>query len=55
MKEIEQFFKNTGYTSITTDIHGIRKNHKGNKTGWSYKSVEELLKDYKKWLKDKNK
>lgn len=50
---IKSFMESTGYTNYTCTI-GVRKDHKRN-NDWNFKSVEQLLKDYNKYLNKLNK
>ena len=49
-KLVRQFMDDVGYTNITGDHIGIKKNHKKG-GGYTYKKPEEMLDDFIVWQK----
>lgn len=46
---VKKFMENKGYSNYTNQ-HGIRKDHKGNKT-WDFKDPSKMLHDFVLFLK----
>tara|TARA_R110001592_G_C13038353_1_gene739038 strand:- start:661 stop:924 length:264 start_codon:yes stop_codon:yes gene_type:complete len=50
VKEIDQFYKDTGYCDNTNQF-GIRKDYKRG-DGWDFKTPSQMIKDWMKWKRN---
>lgn len=50
VKEIDQFYEDTGYSDNTSDW-GVRKDNK-RKNFWDFKLPSEMIKDWMKWKRN---
>ena len=51
VKEIDQFYEDTGYCDNTNQF-GIRKDDKRG-DGWDWKNPSQMIKDWMKWKRNK--
>tara|TARA_R110002020_G_scaffold128032_1_gene287063 strand:+ start:219 stop:485 length:267 start_codon:yes stop_codon:yes gene_type:complete len=51
VKEIDQFYKDTGY-SDNTNRFGVRKDNK-REGGWDWNNPSQMIKDWMKWKRNK--
>ena len=55
-KLVKQFFKETGYTDMTVEYHGVHKKYLRSVDGaWTFKKPSKMIEDFVKWQRDKAK